>query len=156
MNKKSSKHARILNSEFRICLMHSIRLLYKLLSIYEGSDIFRHCQAFKMEYFAKTVMNKCRRATRKLSSSWNFRATILLFLLFYMFQSLGFRICHGCICNGYTYFWIYLNMDICLHNMSQYALISPNICDNVWILFNTLEYVWKHQNELFWLCQGSQ
>ena len=172
---------------------YSIRLLYKLLSIYQGSDVFRHCQTFKMEYFGKKVMYKCRRGTRKFSCHRNFHgtrevcqkhtkkvvsvaeyATISLDIpkypwkclnkffrlcqgfeygwLFYMFESLGFRIWHSCICNGSADFWICLNMD----HMSQYPLMSPNMSHNCWILFNTLEHAWKHLNKLFWLCQGSQ
>ena len=55
----------------------------------------------------------------------------------------GFWIWHGCICKGYTYFWIYViwlnTLQQCL-TMPQYALMSMNMPEHSWILLNVLDY----------------
>ena len=75
----------------------------------------------------------------------------------------GFWIWHGCICRGYTQFWICLNIAQYASIMSEYASIMPgytlmslNMPEHGWILLNVPEFAWKWLNKLFWLCQGSQ
>ena len=85
----------------------------------------------------------------------------------------GFWICHGCICKGYTEFWICLNMthmpQQCL-NMPQYTLLSLDMSEHGWILLIVPEYAWINcshyardlnmQGSPMWLrcyiCQGPE
>ena len=75
---------RVLNMpEFWMCLMQYIvcstqymmQSLYKLLSNYPNRCILRHCQTFKIERFAKTIVPECRHTIRKFSWQSTFCGT---------------------------------------------------------------------------------
>ena len=44
----------------------------------------------------------------------------------------GFWIWHSCICKGYTYFWIYVNMAQYASTMPDYASICLNVHEYAW------------------------
>ena len=83
---------------------------------------------------------------------------IILYVLIQVFKVssgsryVGFWIWHGCICRGYTEFWISQNMtqyaiimpeyaSICL-NVPQYALKRLNIVECCWRSLNISENAW--------------
>ena len=69
---------------------------------------------------------------------------------------------HGCVCKGYTEFWICLNMPQYVSIMPEYDLIYLNVPQDVMILMSGLiflnvpTYSWKYLNKQLCLWQGSQ
>ena len=58
-----------------------------------------------------------------------------------------FWISHGCVCKGYTEFWIRLNMPQECLNMPQYALMTLNMPGNGWISLNMPGNVWLNSSD---------
>ena len=175
LKKQSADYTRILNVSDGV---HSIRSLYKLLTSYRDRE---NCQTFKMERFAKRIMNECRCATRNFSGHWSFvelghfdkhfvkntrkKGPAWKIWEFFLLDTLK------------TIFWT--------ENLTQrwmqsgfffpkwghffrfskrageasplpFSCSSVSVAEYATISQNMPKYAWKCLNKLFWLCQGSE